>query len=191
MILLIYRYLNHEPEQQTYDFHALTSVINLVLSQYPSRVGVVIQRKNDRDSNKFFFPDFKSSIGGGIEVWKGFFSSVRPSFKALMVNVNVSNAAFYAEGNLYDRMLEWDRYSNGANMSDFVSGIRVKWKHSGYTKTAKKTARFNAKEFKFMYDEVGREVTCEEYFKISMCLAYIASNLKFTFRVVYFFYDRV
>lgn len=40
--------------------------------------------------NRFFFPSeaFPASLGGSLEAWKGFYSSVRPSHNQLLVNVN-------------------------------------------------------------------------------------------------------
>lgn len=39
--------------------------------------------------NKFFFPsDVQLPLTGGLEAWRGFYSSVRPAHKQLMVNVN-------------------------------------------------------------------------------------------------------
>ena len=41
--------------------------------------------------NRFFFKDQAIQpfdLGGGLEAWKGFFTSVRPSHHQLMVNVN-------------------------------------------------------------------------------------------------------
>ena len=40
--------------------------------------------------NRFFFRTANEpfSLGGGLEAWKGFYSSVRPSHNQLMVNVN-------------------------------------------------------------------------------------------------------
>jgi eukaryotic translation initiation factor 2C len=40
--------------------------------------------------NKFFFPTglAPADIGGGLEAWKGFYSSIRPAHNQLMVNVN-------------------------------------------------------------------------------------------------------
>lgn len=40
--------------------------------------------------NRFFFPSagVPSRLDGGLEAWKGFYSSVRPTHNQLMVNVN-------------------------------------------------------------------------------------------------------
>jgi hypothetical protein len=107
-------------------------------------------------------------MGGGLEAWKGYYSSARPAYKQLVVNVNVATTAFYTEGNLADAMLEYRNHTFNARVDVFVKGLRVLTKHVGYKKTIKKVSSFNARRYKFFWDEKEREVTTEEYFKISM-----------------------
>ncbi len=141
----------------------VVNALNLVLAMYPNRAtggGVMVGR------NKFFHPSPASPpvpLGGGLEAWRGFFSSVRPSWKQLMVNVNVCTTAFYTPGNLAERMMEFMNASYGARPAVFVRGIRVKTTHLGYRKTVKTVAKVNARQHKFMVEDLG-EVTVEEYF---------------------------
>lgn len=63
------------------------SALNIILAAYANRSGgggVMVGR------NKFFFRSAQQpmSLGGGLEAWKGFYSSVRPAHNQLMVNVN-------------------------------------------------------------------------------------------------------
>jgi eukaryotic translation initiation factor 2C len=117
--------------------------------------------------NRFFFPTAAPpvSLGGGLEAWKGFYSSVRTTHKQLMVNVNVCTTAFYTPGNLADAMMAFRNASFGARPAAFVKGVRVKTRHLGYKKTVKTLAKQNAREYKFD-SEFGR-VTVEQYFKKS------------------------
>lgn len=139
------------------------NALNLVLAMHPNRAtggGIMVGR------NKFFHPSPTSPpvpLGGGLEAWRGFFSSVRPAWKQLMVNVNVCTTAFYTPGNLAERMMEFMNASYGARPSVFVRGIRVKTTHLGYRKTVKTVAQVNAQQHKFMVEDLG-EVTVEEYF---------------------------
>lgn len=120
--------------------------------------------------NRFFFPD-KSvpalSLGGGLEAWKGFYSSVRPAFKQLMVNVNVCTTAFYAPGNLADAMVAFRNASFGAKVNAFVKGLRVQATHLNYRKTIKTMSKDTARTYSFECAELGGKVTVEEYFKRS------------------------
>ena len=160
---LLTRYLNGDVEARSYNPLPIISALNLVLSQYASRAGVVV----GRNRNKFFFPNETFNLGGGLEAWKGYYSSIRPSYKSLMVNLNVATTAFYSEGNLATKVLEWINFSFGARADAFVKGIRVRLTHLGHKKTVNKTARVNARQYKFFFDEANREVTCEEYYKLS------------------------
>lgn len=69
-----------------YDIMPIVSALNLILSAHPSRPsngGVMV------GGNKFFWPGSSPMpLGGGVEAMRGFYSSVRPSYNQLMVNVN-------------------------------------------------------------------------------------------------------
>ena len=65
----------------------IISLFNVILAAHPNRSegsGVLVGR------NRFFFKNAMPpvSLGGGLEAWKGFYSSVRPTHNQLMVNVN-------------------------------------------------------------------------------------------------------
>ena len=77
------RYLNGVPGARDYDTQPLVSALNLVLQQHASRTGVRVGK------NRYFFPssDQKIKLGPRVEAWQGFFASVRPTYKQLMVNV--------------------------------------------------------------------------------------------------------
>lgn len=164
-----HRYLVGHPEYRNFDILPTISALNLVLSAHPSRTqagaGVMVGK------NRYFFPSASPpySLGAGLEAWRGFYSSVRPSFNQLMVNVNVCATAFYSEGNLAEAMNAFEQASFGARMSAFVQRIRVKTDHLGYQKTVKRLAKFNAKQHKFEAQELGM-VTVEEYFRRSRLL---------------------
>jgi eukaryotic translation initiation factor 2C len=80
--------LQGQPQYREYDILPIISALNVVLAAFPNRSGgegVLVGR------NRFFFktPDLAPvPLGGGLEAWKGFYSSVRPAHNQLMVNVN-------------------------------------------------------------------------------------------------------
>lgn len=120
--------------------------------------------------NRFFFQSGgvrPVNLGGGLEAWKGFYSSVRPAWKQLMVNVNACTTAFYQPQNLAEAMKQFQEHSYGARAADFVKGVRVRTTHLGYKKTVKRLHRTNARQHKFDSGEFGT-VTVEQYFKKSM-----------------------
>lgn len=82
-IAIIFRYLDGKAEARDYDPLPLLSALNLVLQQQASRSGVRVGK------NRYFFPAsaHKVSLGPGVEAVQGFYTSVRPAYKQLMVNV--------------------------------------------------------------------------------------------------------
>src|ERR1700744_6633502 len=103
----------------------MLSALNLILSSHPRRTqpggGVMVGR------NRFFFPSTMdpAPLGGALEAWKGFYSSVRPSFKHPMVNVNVATTAFYTPGNRADSMNAFAQASVGARRPGCVTGVPI------------------------------------------------------------------
>ncbi|KAI0267268.1 argonaute-like protein [Gloeopeniophorella convolvens] len=159
------QYLSGQPQYRGYDILPVISALNLILGAHPNRTqaggGVMVGR------NRYFFPSasLPFPLGGGLEAWKGFYTSVRPSFSQLMVNVNVCTTAFYTEGNLAEAMIAFENASFGARMSVFVQRIRVRTEHLGHRKSVKRLAKFNARQHKFEAQELGGTVTVEEYFR--------------------------
>lgn len=153
-------------EDRAYEVLPIISALNLVLAAFPNSPagqGVMVGR------NRFFFRSGgvrPVNLGGGLEAWKGFYSSVRPAWKQLMVNVNACTTAFYQPRNLAVAMIEFEQSSFGAQASTFVRGVRVKTMHLGYKKTVKRLARATARQHKFDSGEFGT-VSVEQYFKKS------------------------
>ncbi|KAF8153048.1 argonaute-like protein [Crassisporium funariophilum] len=157
-------YLAGQPQYRDYDIMPIISALNVILAAHPNRSGgggVMVGR------NRFFFRTAMDpvSLGGGLEAWKGFYSSVRPTHNQLMVNVNVCTTAFYTPGNLAHAMSAFRDSSFGARPSAFVKGVRVKTTHLGYMKSVKTLSNSNARQHRFHAAEFGGEVTVEEYFK--------------------------
>ena len=157
------RYLHGHPQYRGYNIMPVVSALNLILTAHPSRAvggGVMIGR------NKFFHSSDTERpvpLGGGLEAWRGFYSSVRPAHRQLMVNVNACTTAFYTPGNLATRLQEFMNHSFGARATAFVKGLRVVATHLGYRKTIKKAANVSARQHKFTAEGLG-EVTVEQYF---------------------------
>ncbi|KAJ7481492.1 argonaute-like protein [Mycena latifolia] len=155
-------YLNGDPQYRNYDIQPLLSAMNIVLAAHPNRPGggVMVGR------NRFFFPSGERPVplGGGLEAWRGFYSSVRPAHKQLMVNVNVCTTAFYTPGNLARAMEEFRNSSFGARVNAFVKGVRIKTTHLGYKKTVKSVYNKTPREHRFDCAEFGGEITVEQYF---------------------------
>lgn len=75
--------MDGQAQFRNYDPLPLISALNLVLQQNASRTGVRVGK------NKYFFPASSQGfqLGFGIQAFQGFYASVRPTYKQLMVNV--------------------------------------------------------------------------------------------------------
>ncbi|KAK1753780.1 ribonuclease H-like domain-containing protein [Echria macrotheca] len=72
-------------------------------------------------------------LGAGLTVVRGFFASVRAATSRILINVNVSNAAFYAEVSL-DKLIEIfrresDNGNNITKLASFLKRLRIRTTH--------------------------------------------------------------
>lgn len=60
-------------------------------------------------NTRSFYTDRREvkDIGRGLQLWRGYFQSVRPSIGRLLVNVDISTAMFYKAGPLISFCLEY------------------------------------------------------------------------------------
>ncbi|KAG6900095.1 hypothetical protein C0993_002943 [Termitomyces sp. T159_Od127] len=156
-------YMSGKAESRDYDPLPLVSALNLVLQQHASRNGVRVGK------NRYFFPasSQKVSLGPGVEAFQGFYTSVRPSYKQLLVNVNVCMTAFIVPGNLADALLSFSRGSHGTmpTLPKSFGRIRVRTKHLGHTKPIKRIGTTSARNTRFDCAELGGVVSVERYFE--------------------------
>jgi hypothetical protein len=74
------RYLNADPSSRDEDPLPVISALNLILQTHATRSGYRLGQ------NRYFYQDQNQRrLGQGIEAWQGFFLSVRPMYKQLMV----------------------------------------------------------------------------------------------------------
>ncbi|KAI0919496.1 hypothetical protein AcV5_001549 [Taiwanofungus camphoratus] len=168
------QYMEGQPEYQDHDPLPLIPALNLVLQQHANKIGIRVGR------NRYFFPSSeRRPLALGLEAWKGFFMSVRPAYKQLMVNINVCMTAFYVPGNLADAMRAFERQAGGMP-TEFSQKLKISTSHLGYTRkrTILRIMSTNAQETTFSCAELGGTVTVEQYFsrKYRIRLKY-ASNL--------------
>lgn len=149
------------------DLQPLVSALNLVLQQHASRQGIRVGQ------NRYFFRASATSqpLSLGVEAWRGFFMSVRPMYKQLMVNINVCMTAFYKPGNLADAMMAFMQDSSGGMPKAFAEKLKVSTRHLGYIrkKGIYRLTDQTARQARFDCQELGGMVTVEQYFQRSMC----------------------
>ncbi|KAG0692978.1 ribonuclease H-like domain-containing protein [Suillus ampliporus] len=156
------KHLSGDVESRDYDAQPLVAAVNLVLQTHAARTGVRVGK------NRYFFPSQdRFDLAPGVEAWKGFFTSARPVYKELMVNVGVCMTAFYKPGNLADAIMEFNRSSNGAMLQRFVQKLKVTTSHLGYKqkKPIKKIMSSTARQTTFNCEEYHGKISVEDYFK--------------------------
>ncbi|KAG1837574.1 ribonuclease H-like domain-containing protein [Suillus subalutaceus] len=132
------KYLSGDIESRDYEVQPLVAAVNLVLQTHAARTGVRVGK------NRYFFPSQERfELALGIDAVKGFFTSARPAYNELMVNVGVCMTAFYKPGNLADAIR-------------FTQKLKVTTRHLGYKqkKPIKKIMSTSARRTFFH---------CEEY----------------------------
>jgi len=154
---------------RTNDLLPTLSALNLIL-QYPaSHNGVRLGKKDSNGATKYFFDpsEIHSDIrlSTGVQVWRGFFISVRPTFKQLMVNVNVCSSAFIEPRNLAEVLLEVKtKHGTMPRLpSSVVGSIRVKTRHLGHKKKLFAIGTNTARNQQITVD--GERISVEEFFK--------------------------
>ncbi len=71
----------------------------------------------------FFTPEGARPIGGGIELWRGFFQSIRPGPSRLFLNLDIATCMMFRTGSLIDLCLDFfDRQDlMRGNFAQFLS----------------------------------------------------------------------
>jgi len=158
--------------ESNHDIQPLLSALNVIISNYPSRTGVMVggsDGKKTNRANKFFFPQQVTSMSGGLEAWKGFYTSVRPIYKSIAVNVNVATTAFYTPMNLLAAMEQARGVINPKRFTSYYFGIRVSTSHLKYKgrKTIRRVMDQGADKQTFILGEGAnaKKVTVQQYFQ--------------------------
>ena len=119
-------------ENPDYDPEPILSAFNLILQANAARSGFRPLTKNAY----YFDPNADTGVPtrDGIKVVQGFFASVRPVVKSLMVNVNSCMSAFYVPRDMSDALQEFIQQSRGAVPKKFFGNMRVVTTYLGYNR---------------------------------------------------------
>ncbi|KAF8913963.1 argonaute-like protein [Gymnopilus junonius] len=163
--------------QQSHDSNVLTAItaLNVVIRMEPTM--------NYPFNSRSFFTDRETKdIGLGIQLWRGYFQSVRPGIGHMLINIDISTATMYKAGPLLRLCMEYMRKQHPmqlANLSTrelvqlqrFISGIRIITPTAGAggrvavtPRVVKKLTDKGASTLKFTLHQ-GGEMTVAEYFK--------------------------
>jgi eukaryotic translation initiation factor 2C len=109
------------------DKQEVTQLLNIFLNHYAKSANSLATI----GSSKTFSVGqdaFRGDLGAGLEVIRGFFSSVRIATARILVNVNVSHGAFFKAGPL-DRLMDGYGTRNPKALEGFLKYVRVKTTH--------------------------------------------------------------
>ncbi|KAJ7578988.1 argonaute-like protein [Mycena floridula] len=132
----------------------------------------------------FFTEKGSQPIGGGLELWVGYFQSMRPGIGRMFVNVDTTTGVMYRGGSLIDLCLDFfgrndpnilaptrglpDR--ERLRLARFISGLRVNTKRAGKPndrprgKTIRKLSTAGADQLTFSLAS-GENLTVAQYFE--------------------------
>ncbi|KAJ8519388.1 hypothetical protein ONZ45_g3684 [Pleurotus djamor] len=164
---------------QSHDPSVLTAItaLNVVIRMEPTM-------KYPFNVRSFFTNREVQDIGSGLELWRGYFQSVRPGINKMLINVDISTGTMYKSGPLLNLCLEYigrtdpnilaprrgfpDR--ERLRLQRFITGIRITTIQVDASGTKKETPRVvkklstaGAKDIKFTMRD-GASMSVADYF---------------------------
>ncbi|CAG8608738.1 2182_t:CDS:1 [Ambispora gerdemannii] len=122
-------------------------------------------------------PNTRRSLGGGFELWAGFFESVRPGQESFFVNVNRTHTVFYERKDLVTFLCEFlglrdlpatFNTEQQKKINRALTGLKVRPLHRPNIKTKQSVWRISQKkavEHTFTLRDTGKITNVKEYFK--------------------------
>lgn len=161
--------------RQSYDPAVLTAsqALNVVIRMMPMQTYPF-------NSRTFFTEVGKKPLKGGVELWRGYFQSVRPAIERILINIDISTGLMYQGGPLIHVALAF--LGGGTNphtlaslsptdrlkLQRFLIGVRIETKLTGFpkgptiTRTIKGLTDVGAHEKRFITHD-GSTITVAEY----------------------------
>jgi len=159
------------------------AALNVAVKMEPNQIHPFNKRS-------FYIPDGRKDIGGGIELWRGIFQSVRPTVDRLIVNIDLSTGMMYKEGRLLNLCIDFfGRPSNTSpnvileetrikdieriKLQKFLSGVRVRVSTTGdKERVVRGLSKQGANTLTFE-TQAGVQTTVAQYFQsLGMPLQY-------------------
>uniref|UniRef100_A0A453H2L0 Piwi domain-containing protein n=1 Tax=Aegilops tauschii subsp. strangulata TaxID=200361 RepID=A0A453H2L0_AEGTS len=128
-------------------------------------------------SRSFFSQSFEhgGAIGNGVECWRGYYQSLRPTQMGLSLNIDISATAFYKAQAVMDFAVEYLNIRDASRplidqdrikLKKALRGIRVEATHrTDKTIRYKITSLSSAPLKELMFDQDGVRVSVVQYFK--------------------------
>ncbi|KAG0264297.1 eukaryotic translation initiation factor 2C, 2 [Actinomortierella ambigua] len=128
-------------------------------------------------SRSFFIENKKKPLSGGLEVWQGYYQSVRPAIGRMYVNVDLSATAFFQGGPLIDvvtRFLKMRSKDDLARpmdertqrrLSSFLKGLFFTVTHRPGSKKRFRIAKLSSKSANdYKFDADGKKLSVAQFF---------------------------
>lgn len=156
-----------------------TQALNVVIRMEPTM-------KYPFNVRSFFTDRETKDIGSGLQLWRGYFQSVRPASGRMLINVDISTGTMYKAGPLLSLCLEYVNRNDPnflapsrgfpdrerLRLQRFISGIRVITTHPGPDGTIQQTPRVvkklstaGANALNFTMREGGSMSVAEYFFR--------------------------
>ncbi|XP_061375182.1 protein argonaute 5 [Gastrolobium bilobum] len=144
--------------------------LDVVLRATPSEKYNVVGRS-------FFSPDLgkTGSLGGGLEYWRGYYQSLRPTQMGLSLNIDVSARAFYEPVHVTEFIAKHFNFNFSRPMSDqdrlkvkkALRGVKVIVTHGKSMRSYKVTGvtKEPLRELKFTLDDQKTKKSVVQYFR--------------------------
>ena len=78
------------------------------------------------NKRSFYIPEGREDIGGGIELWRGIFQSVRPTVDRLIVNIDLSTGMMYKEGPLLNLCIDFFGKASNTSPNAILTETRIR-----------------------------------------------------------------
>ncbi|KAJ3923278.1 Piwi domain-containing protein, partial [Lentinula edodes] len=147
-----------------------TNLLQLLIRQAPNQM-------YPHNTKAYFTEVHKMTLGEGLELWRGFFQSVRPNIGKMLVNIDTTMAAVYQSGPVIDLALQFlgyrdvrqlDLQTNTVDfrkLEKFLNNIKVTVNTPGSKNRTKTILRYpNAGNFVFSKD--GQDMSVGEYIEM-------------------------
>ncbi|KAL0460112.1 UNVERIFIED_CONTAM: protein argonaute MEL1 [Sesamum latifolium] len=143
--------------------------LDVVLRMKPSNSYEVVGRS-------FFSPELGKigELGNGLEYWKGFYQSLRPTQMGLSINIDISARAFFEPILVSEFVFKYFNRDLTRPLSDqdrlkvkkALKGVRVETRHLGHIKRHKISGLSTepAEKLMFPLDESGARISVARYF---------------------------
>jgi eukaryotic translation initiation factor 2C len=159
-----------------YDANAMIHALNIVLAKFPlsGMVGNKKVVKIGSGDNKFFILETQpDDLGSGLVAYRGYYSSIRPTFNRVLCNINVCTGAFFKPQSLaamIDQVCPGGEFSSlrGGIGHKSIDGLKVLTHYLGSPKIfTLKGLGGTVCEEEFYWEDEKSTVTVEYYFKKS------------------------